>query len=386
MHSFSLREREIRDDISVCSARSITSSAFPRSFSLTRSIRNSKTIHFRDDLSEYSNPSNWGERSGPLSLSDHRVHAEGLQARRTVGEAILRAQWERQRDAEAEVCTENCTCLGPRAARLCLGALRRAPPRPATLFTWGEVQSLLMLPSEEKGPFLIVVTTFRPREDGSREWMLQAGSLRARARWGAEMCVATIRDRLSATMPVVNTRCGCCGRATSLSLALFMDMVRVACEVARLQPSAEDMERLMELLDMLVDSQVGSSESRRQRRGGSPERGGSPDPPAMPASQHRPAPHIPVAALRRFKDAVRRAHSDFLLWRQWWEVSRLVRPPCGWDADLWLSRVLPFLQPEDPTGEMPSAQELRHTPMGYPPCVDNQVTSAAERCHRTLSS
>mmetsp|Transcript_59655 Transcript_59655/g.134406 ORF Transcript_59655/g.134406 Transcript_59655/m.134406 type:complete len:344 (-) Transcript_59655:87-1118(-) len=329
-------------------------------------------IHFRDDLSEYSSPSSWGEGPGPLSVADHRLAADGLQARRTVGEALLRAQWERQCEARSE----KCKCLGSRTARWFLGSLQlglsslrlealgRVPYRPSVVFTWAEVQSVILLPYEEvKGPFLIAVTTFRPREDGSREWLLQAGSLRRRARWGIEMIAALLRDRGRTKEAFGSGPCKCCGsgRSGRLSTALFMDMVRVACEAARLQPSAEGMGRLVEVLELLV-------EGRHQGQGGGMEVG----------SQVSGTPHFPLAALKRFGDSVQRARVDFIEWQQWREVALLVRQPDGWDADLWRGRVLPFLWPREP-----SLRDLSSA--GYPAAVGSQLAGAAERCRRTMS-
>jgi len=361
MHAFS-----VRDDISVCSARSTPSSSWILTGLRRKSSHSSP--HFRDDLSEYSNPSNWGERSGPLSLTDHRLAADGLQARRTVGEAILRAQWERhysdvdlhvesQRKHSLELVPRTepcCSCRFPRVWSILgrgLESFRWHQPRSATVFTWTDVHSILLLPSEDKGPYLIVITTLRQRDDGSREWLLQAESVRARARWGIEMCFAILHargiDRLKAH--------GCCGQGSSpsFSLALFMDMVRVACEVARLQPRASDMARLIEVLDLLVETQC--------------SKGVLPTP-------------VPVAALRRFSDAARHALTDLRYWRQCWEVSHLLRSPEGIDRDLWRTGVLPFLWPLKSLPPEGSSSDC------YPINVASRLADAAERCHRTLCS
>lgn len=320
------------------------------------------TINFRDDLSEYSSPSSWGDGPGPLSLSDHRLAAEGLQAKRTVGEALLRAQWERQCEADAEACNDACACLGARAARLCRVRLRRSRPRPAVLFSWSEVQSLVLLPYDPKGPYLIAINTFRLRETGTGEWLMQAASLRDRARWGIEMMAAILRDRKAGGSPV-NAPCSCCGagRTNGLSLALFMDVARVACEVARLQPSAGGMQRLIEVLDLLVES--GSS---------------GPGTSMQETSQPSTIFVFPLAGLRRFGDATRRAYADFEEWQWWREVSKLLRPPHGWDASLWQGRVLPFVWPRDASLRDPHATV-------YPAMVDIQLANAAERYRRTLS-
>lgn len=343
---------------------------------LTQRRESKLAIHFRDDLSEYSSPSSWGEGSGPLSLGDHRLAAEGLQARRTVGEALLRAQWERQCEANAEACRGACKCLGNRATRFCLSglrlgfcglrpeSLRRTPSRPVVVFTWAEVQSLVMLPYEEKGPYLMAVTTFRLREDGSREWLLQAGSLRARARWAVEMNAAILRDRNGAGEGRSGHPCKCCGsgRGARLSTALFMDMVRISCEAARLQPSVEVMERLVEVLDLMTETREGVP------GGGVMEL----------STQGSGPPHFPLAALRRFGDTVRRAREIFVEWQRWREVALLLRPPQGWDVELWHDRVLPFLQPADPSLQDPLV-------VGYPLAVSSQLEGAAERCRRMLS-
>uniref|UniRef100_A0A7S4VUE2 Uncharacterized protein n=1 Tax=Alexandrium monilatum TaxID=311494 RepID=A0A7S4VUE2_9DINO len=333
------------------------------------------SIHFRDDLSEYSSPSCWGDGPGPLSLSDHRVSAEGLQARRTVGEALLQAQWERQCEADAEACGDALKCCGSRTARFCLSnlrlrlgglrpeALRRTPTRPSVIFTWAEVQNVILLPYEGKGPYLIAVTTFRWREDGTREWLLQAGSLRSRARWGVEMCAAILRDRNGALQQQDSSSCKCCGtgRSSTLSTALFMDMVRISCEAARLRPSAHCMERLVEVLDLMME---------RGETGQGP--GGSTD------MQLPGASHFPLAALRRFSDTVRRAHVVFGDWQWWREVALLLRAPDGWDPELWRDKVLPFVQPVEPSLRDPRVP-------GYPAAVDTQLAGAAERCRRMLS-
>eukprot|EP00747_Dinoflagellata_sp_TGD_P066012 gnl/TRDRNA2_/TRDRNA2_154614_c0_seq1.p1 gnl/TRDRNA2_/TRDRNA2_154614_c0~~gnl/TRDRNA2_/TRDRNA2_154614_c0_seq1.p1 ORF type:complete len:312 (+),score=48.45 gnl/TRDRNA2_/TRDRNA2_154614_c0_seq1:148-1083(+) len=302
--------------------------------------RDSKhSIHFRDDLSEYSNPACWGESPGPLSLSDHRLVPEGLQVRRTVGEALLRVQWQRQRDGTNETCADSCSCLGQRVVSSTIGVedkparstawtfwgTRTPPPRQPVLFTWSEVQSIILLPSEDKGPYLIAITTLRPREVATREWLLQAGNLRGRARWGIEMTATIIRERSAAAPRGNGPACGCCGtgRLLGLSLALFMDSARVACEVARLQPSAEAMERLIEVLDMLMECH-GACQSTL---------GTETAQPLLPAA------HFPLAALKRFCDATRGAYAAFTEWRQWREVSKLVRAPLELDDKVWTGHV-----------------------------------------------
>eukprot|EP00414_Alexandrium_minutum_P000403 CAMPEP_0113836946 /NCGR_PEP_ID=MMETSP0328-20130328/9740_1 /TAXON_ID=39455 /ORGANISM="Alexandrium minutum" /LENGTH=374 /DNA_ID=CAMNT_0000805373 /DNA_START=1 /DNA_END=1121 /DNA_ORIENTATION=- /assembly_acc=CAM_ASM_000350 len=345
---------------------------------LTQRRESKHSIHFRDDLSEYSSPSSWGDGPGPLSLSDYRVTAEGLQARRTVGEALLQAQWERQCEADAEACGDALQVFGEshqpplHRLRLVLGgsrteALRRATNRPSVIFTWTEVQSVILLPYEGKGPYLIAVTTFRWREDGTREWLLQAANLRARARWGIEMSAAILRDRNGMGQVKGNGACKCCGsgRGSSLSTALFMDMVRISCEAARLQPSAEGMERLVEVLDLMMERG-----EHTQSSGGTAEMN----------LQFSGAPHFPLAALRRFSDSVRRAHLVFKDWQWWREAAMLLHPPEGWDAELWRDGVLPFTWPAEP-----SLRDPRST--GYPAAVDGQLAvqlSGAAGCFLEL--
>jgi len=337
-----------------------------------------QTINFRDDLSEYSSPSTWGDRSGPLSLCDHQIAPEGLQARRTAGEAVLHAQWDAQWERHCEASTDSCRCLSQRRARLCLGAvalgltglrlkaLQHMQSRPV-VFTWAEVQSFILLPSEGRGPCLIAVGTFRLRDDGSREWLLQAAGLRSRAQWALRMVAAVLRDRRGdlGGPGIGGGGCKCCGssRSSRMSTALYMDMVRITCEVARTRPSAKGMEGLVEVLNLMTESSW---------EGQSPGM-------AILESPVASAPHFPMAALRRFSDSVRRAHSDFLNWQQWLEVALLLRPPGPLGVDLWCSKLLPFLCPQNPA--------LRDTadPSVYPSAVAAQLAAAAERCRRTLS-
>lgn len=323
-------------------------------------------IHFRDDLSEYSSPSSWGDGPGPLSLLDHRLANEGLQARRTAGEALIRAEWERRCEKDAEAYGDACRrCLGFKTApKLCFTAFRRSAGvrgRPSVVFTWADVQSIILLPCEEKGPYLIAVTTYRQREDGSNEFILQAGSLRARTRWGVEMMAALLRERLASETQAGHCKCVHSGRSSRLSSALFMDFVRMACEVARLQPSADCMGRLAEVLELLGEA-------------GQPQVGHAAGAEGLPAA----IVHFPLAALQRFRDATLRARADFLAWQSWREVALLLRCPPGWDEHVWKTRVLPFVSPQDPSLCRTSTTE-------YPSAVDLQLVSAAERCRRTFS-
>lgn len=329
----------------------------------SRRETNKNSIHFRDDLSEYSSPSSWGDGPGPLSLLDHRLAVDGLQARRTVGEALVLAERERKYQEEREAGGDSCNrCLGIKVAapRLGLSVFRRsAAPKPSVVFTYAEVQSLILLPYEEKGPYLIAVTAQRLREDGSREWLLQAGSLRARTRWAVEMTAALLRDRLTSTDAHSRVKCVHSGRTSRVPNVLFMDLVRIACEAARLRPSAECMARLIEAVELLME--VG--QPTQALAGDGP-------PPAIV--------HFPMAALQRFRDMTERAREDFFSWQRWREVALLVRCPPGWDEHLWRDRVLPFLAPLEPS--------LRNTSTSdYPAAVDQQLASAADRCRRTLS-
>jgi len=244
-------------------------------------------------------------------------------------------------------------------------SFRRTQNRSSVVFTWAEVQSVTLLPYEGKGPYLIAVITFKWREDGSREWLLQAGSLRARARWGVEMSAAILRERNGPGQARGGSSSKCCGsgRSASLSTALFMDMVRICCEAARLRPSAEGMERLVEVLDLMME---------RGDRGQSSSANGE------SSTQLSSASHFPLAALRRFSDSVRRAHLTFKEW-QWWRMTALLlHPPDCWDAELWRSHVLPFVWPAEPSLREP-------TTSGYPATVEAQLAGAAERCRRMLS-
>merc|ERR1719387_3056625 len=68
------------------------------------------------------------------------------------------------------------------------------------------------------------------------------------------MMVAILRDRLNPAQE------GCYGpvrERTQVSLSLFMDMARIACELARFQPSTEGLDRLIEALDLLEGRKPG---------------------------------------------------------------------------------------------------------------------------------
>eukprot|EP00403_Amphidinium_massartii_P012755 CAMPEP_0178422916 /NCGR_PEP_ID=MMETSP0689_2-20121128/27422_1 /TAXON_ID=160604 /ORGANISM="Amphidinium massartii, Strain CS-259" /LENGTH=312 /DNA_ID=CAMNT_0020044499 /DNA_START=127 /DNA_END=1063 /DNA_ORIENTATION=- len=216
---------------------------------------------------------------------------------------------------------------------------RRLPPTHSQtlLFTWPEVQSIVFVPTDEqKGHCLLAISTLRAvREEGTREWMLQAGGNRARACWSLELVAAILRHHANDSRRRGSSSASSSGgggsfyshssRAVGLSLPLFMDMSRIACEVGRLKPSTESMETLISVLDMLADG----------RRPGWVET-------VLPAP-----PHLPIAALRRFRDAVKRAHSDFVEWQRWRAVVLLVRAPAPLDETMWHRHVVPFIKPKE---------------------------------------
>jgi hypothetical protein len=361
----------IRDDVSVCSARTTSSSnpPFSRRFSLSR-----RDIHFRDDLSEYSNASTWSDGTCSLNVTDYRFVSEGLQARPTVAEAILRAEWEKRLDIDKIGCATRMPCLSDRAAKAFLHLLRRTPlrdgwkqhgfsKRPAVAFTWAEVQSIIFLQNDgqqEVPPiYRIVVTTFKMPEE--REFLLQAGTPRARARFGVEMVKAILRVRMRDLGKDADPT-HCCGSATTpgVTLAFFMDAARITCEAARVQPSPEGMECLARCLDMLAESQCLEEDSQ----GGSETRA--------------PAPHIPIVALRRFRDSVRQARAAFAEWQRWRLLVRLLQRPMWCDDPIWTGHILPMARPSSVACEDADAD-------GYPASVGQILATAAERCRRTLS-
>jgi hypothetical protein len=141
-----------------------------------------------------------------------------------------------------------------------------------------------------------------------------------------------------------------------------MDIMRMACEVARHQPSADGMYRLIEVLDLLI--QIQNCEASRR-------------------ATQSPMALIPMAAVKRFSDAVRRAHVDLTESILWWEVTNLLRDPPGMDSTIWRSRILPYLRPQ--TVACVDKSDASGS-QSYPAFVDAQLVSAAERCHRTLTS
>jgi hypothetical protein len=242
------------------------------------------------------------------------------------------------------------------------------------MFTWSQVESLVLLPAGETPPYLMVVTTFRLPEE--KEWLLQAGSLRARAQWAVDMVGAILRAREEAADRAAKREstgsgglggswCSCMGGSKGTNggapEAFLMDAARVACETARRQPSPEGMERLEEVLYLLAKHKqhkhLDDNDEPRDRV---------------------LMPHIPSTALQRFGDVVRRARIDFAEWQQWRHLRRLLSPPPGLDAAVWKEHILPFLWPREPT--------LRDADSNaYPDVVDQTLTIAAERCQRTLS-
>eukprot|EP00928_Gymnodinium_smaydae_P074196 TRINITY_DN57262_c0_g1_i1.p1 TRINITY_DN57262_c0_g1~~TRINITY_DN57262_c0_g1_i1.p1 ORF type:complete len:350 (-),score=48.63 TRINITY_DN57262_c0_g1_i1:38-1087(-) len=349
MHAFN----SIRDDISVCSSNTTAVSSFRRNFSLTSRV---SSIHFRDDLSEYSFTSSAGEGPGILYIYDYRISPEGLVARRTVAEAILRAEWEKQLNEEINLPLKCATCLVPRRSR---SWMRPRPPiatKPQMKFTWSEVQSIVLLPVLEHGPHRVVVTTFRMPEE--REWLLQANNSRARARWCLDALGAVLHTR---TKLAQDGAVRCCGQsAGGTALKFFMDAALVACEAARCQPSPEGMRRLAEVLDSLVDLET------LERRSGGEFAGAS-------------VPHIPLAALQRFSETVRNILRAFLDWQRFRLLVHLVKPPEGLDVVIWKRSILPLLARES-WSEFPDAYSQE-----YPKPIDHQLGVAAERCRRTLS-
>merc|ERR1712056_70481 len=89
-----------------------------------------------------------------------------------------------------------------------------------------------------------------------REWLMQASSLRARARCGIEMVASILRAKC-ASVSQDGSMCRCCSSSGRplVSTAFFMDSARVACEAAKCQPSIEGMDLLAEVLDLLAESQ-----------------------------------------------------------------------------------------------------------------------------------
>jgi hypothetical protein len=247
------------------------------------------------------------------------------------------------------------------------------------MFTWSQVESLVLVPAGDSPPYLMVVTTFRLPEE--KEWLLKADSLRARAQWAVDMVAAILRAREEAADRAAKreatgsgslggswcscvVRSPCCGSKSATGAApeaFLMDAARVACETARRQPSPEGMERLEEVLYLLAKhkqhNHFDDNDEPRDRV---------------------LVPHIPSTALQRFGDVVRRARIDFAEWQQWRHLRLLLSSPPGLDTSLWKEHVLPFLWPRDPT--------LRdETSNSYPDAVDTTLVIAAERCQRTLS-
>eukprot|EP00929_Paragymnodinium_shiwhaense_P027775 TRINITY_DN16220_c0_g1_i1.p1 TRINITY_DN16220_c0_g1~~TRINITY_DN16220_c0_g1_i1.p1 ORF type:complete len:366 (+),score=49.45 TRINITY_DN16220_c0_g1_i1:249-1346(+) len=365
MHAFT-----IRDDTSEASSRSCntiytsisTSTAaapFRRSWSLAR---RDNPIHYRDrdDLSEYSSFSGWSDGTTALSTFNSRLASDGLQIKRTAAEVMARAEWERQLDAESKLRGNRCqfACIQPRTAfrRMCRGLRHRRPSaqRSNVMFTWSEVQSLVLLPAGPCPPYLMVITTYRLPEE--KEWLLQAGNQRARALWAIEIVHAILRAK-TAEKKGESVKCvGCSKDCARLPEAFLMDAARVACETARCQPTPAGMETLAEVLYYLAGSKQCECNG-----------------PAKESCRVLTAPHIPHTAFQRFGDAVKRAQVEFVEWEKWRVMARLLKAPAGLDSTIWKTVLLPYLWPRD---------LFEHT---YPVGVDNQMKIASERCQRTLS-
>merc|ERR1719310_1409609 len=150
---------------------------------------------------------------------------------------MARAEWERQLDAESKLrgSKRQYGCVQPRAAfrRLCRG-LRRSRStsmRANVMFTWSEVQSIMLLPAGSSAPYLMVITTYRLPEE--KEWLLEAGSQRARALWAIEIVLAVLRAKTADLRKSDGGVCKCisCSKECArLPEALLMDAARVACD------------------------------------------------------------------------------------------------------------------------------------------------------------
>lgn len=311
-------------------------------------IKAKRVISFADDSSEYGEHVGDCEGGMPLSLNDHQLRPEGIQARRTAGEAI-EEHWERR-----HVGGKSCLSLEK--------ALFRGPEARSSrvVVAWADICSLHIWPSDGLSLNLIAVYTMRPRDGIKREIMMQAGCARELAFWGIAIAFAVTKARLPA--PDIGP-CSCCAqpRFEGLPLSLAIDLARVACEAARLRPSYECLRRLIDVLEMLVGADTASCE------------GGE----VSMIQQPLPAGGFPLAALRRFCETARQVAKDFEEWQGWREVSLLVRPPGGFDARLWHDRVLSFLFPREPSLRSLDLYE-------YPTVVDQRLANAAERCHRKL--
>lgn len=295
-------------------------------------------ISFNDDDSEWDGLSNWGDGPEWLSLSDHRLSPEGLQARRTVGEALLQAKPELRSGWY-----QNALCWrGVDRCRFGGGNL---------VFSWAEVTNLCLVPTESRAPsYLIAVSTVGIRDTLAREWLLQAANARDRAFFCLEMGlkIATARAQRQGHVGCGTVSCGRQG----LSIALSTDLARVACEAARCRPSQTALQNLTNLLRLLTDSE-GSSINQCCAGG------------------------FPLAGLQRFGVVVEEAVMHFDEWRRFREVALLVQAPHEIDAAVWKNHLMKFLWPKEP-----SLRDL--TTDVYPVAIEEKLSGAAKRCYKTL--
>lgn len=300
-------------------------------------------ISFNDDDSEWDGLSNWGDGPEWLSLSDHRLSSEGLQACRTVGEALLQAKPELRAGWY-----QNPFCWrGVDRCRFGGGSL---------IFSWAEVTHLCLVPAETRAQsYLIAVSTIGVRDTLAREWLLQAGNARDRAICCLEMGLNIAKARAQRRGQV---SCGNCARK-GLSIALSTDLARVACEAARSRPSQTALQNLTDLLWLLTESEGCSINQCRA------------------SSLQVPAGGFPLAALQRFGLVVEEAAMHFQEWRRYREIALLVQAPHGLDAAVWKNHLMKFLWPEEPSLRDPTTHV-------YPAVIDEKLSSAAKRCYKAL--
>lgn len=303
------------------------------------------SISISDSRSEYGEePGEAGRPLKTLSISDHELIPEGIQARRTAGEAQI--EWERRHLREIQGSTG---CISIERA---LWRSPAAEPRRVVL-AWAEVDSVCLLSSRGRVPqHLIVVSALRQRDGTRRDVLLQAGSARELAHWGLAVAVAVARERIAA--PVTG---GTTGRAGALPLALSMDLARIGCRAAQLWPSPKGLKQLISVMDLLVTAHASAQ--------------------SVVAAAGPTQPPFPLMALERFCEAARQALVDFEEWRRWREAALLVRPPHGIDSVTWVGHVVPFLSPEGASMRNPRSNE-------YPLEVEKQLAVAARRCRRAL--
>lgn len=307
-------------------------------------LKNSR-ISFNDEDSEWDGLSSWGDGPEWLSLSDHRLSPEGLQARRTVGEALLQAKPELRAGWY-----QNVLCRRG-VDRCCFGG-------GSLVFPWAEVTSLCLVPADSRTPsYLISVSTIGARDTLAREWLLQAANARDRAFFCLEMGFKIAKAR---TQRQGQVGCGTvsCGRQ-GLSIALSTDLVRVACEAAHSRPSQSALQNLIDLLRLLTESE-GSSINQ-----------------CCASSLQVPAGGFPLAALQRFGLVVEEAAMHFEEWRRFREVALLVQAPHGIDAAIWKNHLMKFLWPQEP-----SLRDLSTDVC--PVAIDEKLSGAAKRCYKAL--